>query len=81
MAGALSQGRGDPAAGKENMASKINIEAVIAAVERDDLTGFCVACGAETPPGDVEPDAREYECPSCGEKKVFGAEEILIGYA
>jgi hypothetical protein len=38
--------------------------------------GFCLACGEMA--YSVEPDAREYECESCGEKEVFGAEEIVL---
>jgi hypothetical protein len=38
--------------------------------------GFCLACG-ETQDG-VEPDARKYECESCGESKVYGAEELVL---
>jgi hypothetical protein len=38
--------------------------------------GLCVACGAEA--SNVEPDAREYECESCGAPKVFGLEELVI---
>lgn len=38
--------------------------------------GVCLACG-EVAEG-VEPDAREYECESCGERKVFGLEEALL---
>lgn len=60
---------------------KLTLETVMAAVERShsslDNPGFCLACGAET--DGVEPDARNYECDVCGENKVFGAEEILIG--
>lgn len=41
----------------------------------DDL-GICFECGAEA--HGVEPDARNYECESCGERRVFGAEEALI---
>ncbi len=41
-----------------------------------DNPGFCVACGAEA--GEIEPDAREYECEACGEKAVYGAEELLL---
>ena len=43
---------------------------------QEDYIGLCVACGAER--DCCEPDARNYECESCGEKKVFGAEELLI---
>jgi predicted RNA-binding Zn-ribbon protein involved in translation (DUF1610 family) len=55
---------------------KITLNQVIAAIEADDNLGFCIACGAEA--YCVEPDAREYECESCGEHKVYGAEECLI---
>lgn len=41
-----------------------------------DNGGFCTACGDEA--FGVEPDARNYKCESCGERKVFGAEELLI---
>jgi len=55
---------------------KLNIDEVIAAVQADDCLGFCIACGAEA--YNVEPDARRYPCESCGERKVYGAEEILF---
>jgi len=51
---------------------------IIAAVERDDMTGFCTACGDQA--GPVEPDAREYRCESCGENAVYGAEELLFHF-
>lgn len=35
--------------------------------------GVCVACGKCTRSG-VEPDARNYLCAKCGERRVFGAE-------
>lgn len=38
--------------------------------------GLCLACGEEV--GNVEPDARNYTCECCGEKKVWGAEELMI---
>jgi hypothetical protein len=45
----------------------------------DDGAGACIACGADT--GGVEPDARAYECEACGERKVYGLEELLVmGY-
>jgi hypothetical protein len=44
----------------------------------DGTMGFCLACGAEA--GGVEPDARRYQCESCGEAKVYGLGELaLIG--
>jgi len=45
----------------------------------DDMNGFCIACG-NLQEG-CEPDAREYVCEECGEKKVYGIEELAImGY-
>lgn len=52
------------------------LDLVLAALENDDYLGFCLACGNEQ--GGCEPDAREYKCEACGERKVYGAEECLI---
>lgn len=38
--------------------------------------GFCLACGAKR--SACEPDARKYECSSCGLKYVYGAEELIL---
>ena len=54
----------------------VTFDQIVAAVEADDCRGFCLACGAEA--YGVEPDARRYVCESCGEPRVFGAEELLI---
>lgn len=55
-------------------------EAIMEACERRrdslDDPGFCLACGAEA--SGVEPDARRYECEACGERQVYGVEELLI---
>lgn len=57
----------------------VTINRVLEAVERQatglDNPGFCLACGKEQ--DGCEPDARGYECESCGTKAVFGAEELL----
>lgn len=55
----------------------LTIDMILSAAE-DDMsnTGFCLACGNEQ--HNCEPDAREYECEECGERKVYGAEELLI---
>jgi len=53
---------------------------VLEAAEEDENTGFCILCGAEAE--GVEPDAQCYICEMCGEKSVFGAQELVVmGYA
>ena len=44
--------------------------------EAEQGIGICIACGNEQ--GFCEPDARFYTCEDCGEKRVFGAEEIML---
>lgn len=60
----------------------LTIDDVINAVERRmtclDDPGFCLTCGNEA--DGCEPDARRYACQACGEKMVYGAEEVLIRY-
>lgn len=57
--------------------SRLDPEEVMEAVEDDDNTGFCTECGEQA--FGVEPDAREYDCDSCGAHgTVYGAEELLI---
>jgi len=62
------------------MHASITEDRVVDAVERGmfglDNPGFCLACGEEQ--GGCEPDARYYECEGCGERQVFGAEEVLL---
>jgi hypothetical protein len=66
-----------------NMHPSITAQRVTEAVERQlislDHPGFCLVCGAEAE--GCEPDARQYECESCGACAVYGAEEILIAIA
>lgn len=56
---------------------------IIAAVERShsslDNPGICVLCGEDAE--GCEPDARRYECESCGERGVYGTEELLMRLA
>ena len=44
--------------------------------ERDEYEGICLACGEDA--YGVEPDARKYECESCGKEKVYGCQELLM---
>jgi hypothetical protein len=59
--------------------AKPTLEEVMDAVQQDDNLGFCLNCG-EMAYG-VEPDARKYECESCGQRQVYGAEELLMSMA
>lgn len=53
---------------------------VIEAVESGELgIGFCAKCCTEH--CGVEPDARNCVCDVCGQKTVFGAEELLLLFA
>ena len=57
------------------MHPSITLDSILAAVA-DDYIGICVRCGQEQE--GVEPDARKYECESCGANAVYGAEELLM---
>ena len=56
----------------------IDMDMVIQVLEEGnpDHIGFCIACGDEA--YGCEPDARNYECESCGKMEVYGAEECLF---
>ena len=60
------------------MTSHDKTELLIELAQADNNEGLCMACGevAEC----VEPDARKYECESCGEKAVYGAAEALLTF-
>lgn len=55
---------------------RVTLDQIMEAVQADDNLGFCLACGAEA--HGVEPDARRYQCESCGKPRVYGAEELLV---
>lgn len=57
----------------------LTMDEVCNACEADDNIGFCIACGEQC--DGVEPDARKYECESCGANAVYGSEEILLHIA
>jgi len=57
------------------MATRISIGSFEQACE--EYEGYCTACQAFTR-GECEPDARKYECPDCGQRTVYGAEEAMM---
>jgi hypothetical protein len=58
----------------------LTLERVMEAAERGqrdlDNPGFCIDCGTEME--GCEPDAREYKCEACGQRTVYGAEELVL---
>jgi len=64
---------------KMKLHPKITVGRVVDACKRRhyglDDPGFCIECGHEQ--GGCEPDAREYKCEACGEKKVYGSDELI----
>lgn len=59
-----------------NMQWKQSLDTLMQECESDANTGYCLACGEQA--HNVEPDARRYECESCGAKKVYACEELLL---
>jgi hypothetical protein len=59
---------------KKKKQVRFKLEQIEEAMESQ--SGFCVKCGAER--DCCEPDAREYPCEECGEKAVYGAEELVL---
>ena len=57
------------------MARRISFGSLEEATEN--YEGYCTQCQAFTR-GECEPDAREYLCPDCGGKTVYGAEEAMF---
>ena len=62
--------------GQVKIHKDVTLDLVMEKIQEDSNAGFCTACGAEA--DGVEPDARNYECESCGERAVYGAEELLM---
>lgn len=66
---------------KRALEAQILCEAqIIEAAERQMITldnpGFCLSCGQEV--DGVEPDAHGYWCETCGQKEVYGAQELVF---
>ena len=52
------------------------LDRVVALCTADDMDGICLAC-LEDAYG-VEPDAEGYACESCGARKVYGSETLIL---
>lgn len=63
----------------KKLTDNVILEACYRRVASLDNPGFCLICGNEA--YGVEPDARNYECESCGAEQVFGCEELLMEIA
>lgn len=59
-----------------NKKERVKISLTQYEAEIDNDAGLCLGCGAWA--YGVEPDARKYECESCGESRVYGLEECLM---
>ena len=63
-----------------NLPKNLTIDKICEAVEESmtDISnpGFCLNCGNEQ--DGCEPDAEKYKCEECGQRQVYGAEQLLI---
>lgn len=66
---------------------RIGTQVVIVKISEEDAVnmmsglghpGVCIGCGYLDEFAGCEPDACEYECPGCGENKLYGLEEALM---
>lgn len=60
----------------ESITSERIARAVMRGMSTLDNPGFCTACGEDA--DGCGPDAKRYECESCGKRAVYGAEELLL---
>lgn len=60
----------------KSLTTKRIIEAVERSQRSTDNPGFCAVCGEEA--DGCEPDAERYERENCGERAVYGAEQLLL---
>ena len=66
---------GDPRLHPSLTAKRVE-DAVNRQMTTHDNPGFCIKCGQEC--GGCEPDARRYECHTCGSRTVYGAAELFL---
>ncbi len=59
------------------MPAAVSISLALYLKYREECWGVCTVCRDWTADC-VEPDARKYECPDCGERSVYGAEEAMM---
>jgi hypothetical protein len=60
--------------------ASVTAERVVEACEREmtslDNPGICIACGQDA--DGCEPDARKYQCESCVERAIYGAQDLAM---
>ncbi|MEK1928557.1 MAG: hypothetical protein AAAC47_01995 [Pararhizobium sp.] len=65
---------------REKWHRSLTDDVVVGAAKRRMLSldnpGFCLSCGLEH--DGVDPDARRQTCEACGERQVYGAEELVL---
>ena len=61
------------------MKAHISVETLLSLIEEAECSGrdggICTACGIDV--DGVEPDARNYRCPDCGEMAVSGTLSLM----
>lgn len=68
--------RSEPASTDPQVHADITFARLEEAILKNDDSGFCTHCGAET--NGVEPDAERYPCEECATNRVYGAEQLLV---
>ena len=53
-----------------------HVDEILAAAQETEFLGFCTHCGEEA--YHVDPDACGDPCEACGERGVYGAEELML---
>ena len=60
------------------MAKKPTLKTLLRIATDGDYVGWCIACWKKH--YQIEPDARRYTCEKCGQRSVYGIEEIILAH-
>jgi len=55
---------------------KVDLNTLMKAIDTNSSPGFCLQCACEA--YNIDPDAERYPCEECGQRSVYGAEQILL---